>query len=63
MIFENFRIFANPKLIAVTNFKEYDWERWGSFPGAKAQVLRPMGIKLAYQTETGEIKEDSKTED
>ena len=60
MTLDNFRIFANPRLIAITNFKEYDWERCGSFPGMKAQVLRPIGIKLAYQTETGELKEDSK---
>lgn len=57
---KNFNVYANPKIIAITDIQEYGWERCGSYIGTRAQVKRPIGIRLAFQDETGEIKEQGK---
>mmetsp|Transcript_21989 Transcript_21989/g.19544 ORF Transcript_21989/g.19544 Transcript_21989/m.19544 type:complete len:231 (+) Transcript_21989:250-942(+) len=54
---ENYDVYLNPKITAITDVHEYDWERCGSYIGCKAQVRRPIGIRLLYQDETGELME------
>jgi len=57
LAFENYEIYANPKIIAITDIQEFGWERCCSFPSSRAQVKRPIGIVLSYQDETGEVLE------
>ncbi|CAI2374786.1 unnamed protein product [Moneuplotes crassus] len=57
MAIENYDIYINPKIVAVTETEEYGWERCGSLDGLKARIKRPIGIQLVYQDETGSFKE------
>jgi len=57
---ENYDVFLNPKIVAVTDINEYAWERCASYIGCRAQVKRPIGIRLAYQDETGALQEKGK---
>jgi peptide deformylase len=51
---ESYDIFINPRVTAETNDKEYAWEYSPSFPGIRAMVKRPIGIKVSYITEEGD---------
>jgi peptide deformylase len=44
----------NPLLMAETEDKEYGWEYSASFPGIRAMIKRPLGIRVSYLNEEGD---------
>ncbi len=60
MALENYDVYINPKIVAITDIQEYGWERCESYSGCKAQVKRPIGVRLSYQDETGYLQEKGK---
>ena len=53
-----YEAFMNPMLLAETRACEYGWEYCASFPLVRAQVRRPLGIKVSYLSETGDEVEE-----
>jgi peptide deformylase len=55
----DYDIYINPLILAETTDVEYGWEFSASFPGIRAMVKRPVGIKVSYlNTEGDEIEQE-----
>lgn len=50
---EDYEVYINPLIMAETADVEYGWEYSASFPGIRAMVKRPLGIKVSYISPDG----------
>lgn len=51
---EDYEVYINPLIMAETTDMEYGWEYSASFPGIRAMVKRPLGVKVSYFTQDGD---------